>query len=214
MLSLPRPDLGVLFVLSGPSGVGKSTLIGRALERVPGIGFSVSATTRAPIEGEEHGVHYHFLDREAFVEAIGRGEFLEHAEVYGCHYGTLRAPVEQALAEGRSILLDIDVQGAAQVRASMPEATSVFILPPSRSVLERRLRSRGTDDEPTIARRIAEADVQLRGCAEYDHLVVNDDLDSGAAALTGVLLAALSRTSLHQRLVGSWISEDSAAPAG
>lgn len=191
--SWPAPDEGALFVVSGPSGTGKSTLLQAAFATVPGLEFSVSATTRAPRAGERDGVHYHFVDVPRFLELRERGELLENAEVYGRHYGTPRAPVERALREGRSILLDIDAQGARQVRRAMPEAVSVFILPPSVGALEARLRARGTDDEATIRRRLADADLQLGACGEYDYLVINDDLATATASLVGILLAELSR---------------------
>lgn len=204
MLSTAAPDRGALFVLSGPSGVGKSTLIRHVMDTVPDVGFSVSATTRGPRAGEEDGVHYHFLTKEDFLQRVGEDAFLEHAEVYGRHYGTLVEPVERALAAGRSILLDIDVQGAEQVKRRMPEAVSVFLLPPSREALEKRLRGRGTDAEEVIARRMAEADEQLAAMASYDFLVVNDHLESAKQVLAGVLLATLSRTALHDGLVKRW----------
>jgi guanylate kinase len=198
-LRLERPDRGVLFVVSGPSGVGKSTLVKAALARVPDIGFSVSATTRAPREGERDGVDYHFVTPAGFADRVAAGEFLEHATVYDRRYGTLRAPTEAVLAEGRSILLDIDVQGSAQVRRAMPEAVHVYILPPSWETLERRLVARGADGAEVIARRMALAEEQLRAAPGYDYQVVNDDLDAAHAVLQGILLAEISRTPRRQR---------------
>lgn len=187
------PDRGVLFVVSGPSGVGKSTLVKAALARIPGLSFSVSATTRAPRPGERDGVEYHFVSQERFAELVGDDGFLEHAAVYGNRYGTLRAPTEAALSTGRSLLLDIDVQGSAQVRRALPEAVHVFVLPPTFAALEARLRARGTEPEEVIRRRMTEAAEQLRGAPTYDYLVVNDDLETAHAALQGVLLAEMSR---------------------
>lgn len=207
------PERGALFVLSGPSGVGKSTLIRHVLEAVPHLGFSVSATTRPPRPGEVDGVHYHFLDENTFLQRVAEGAFLEHAGVYGRRYGTLAAPTEQALSEGRSLLLDIDVQGAEQVDDVMPEAVRIFILPPDRHTVERRLRARGTDDESVIQRRLADMDEQLQGCGDYDYLVVNDDLDAAKAQLAGVLLAEMGRTHRHPGLVSLWTGSDESPSA-
>jgi guanylate kinase len=204
VLKLSAPDTGVLFVLSGPSGVGKSTLIHHARTVVPGLGFSVSATTRDPREGEVDGRDYHFLDRSRFEAMLADGAFLEHAEVYGRYYGTPAGPIREAMGRGESILLDIDVQGAAQVRAALPEAVTVFILPPDRASLRARLQGRGTDSEAIIDGRMRKADEQLAACGSYDHLIVNDDLETAKHLLVGVLTAALTRTSHRHTLVSQW----------
>jgi guanylate kinase len=204
MLRFDPPDTGVLVVVSGPSGVGKSTLIRGLLHRVPDLGFSVSATTRAPRAGETDGVDYHFLSDEGFASGLASGAFLEHAEVYGRRYGTLAAPVQKALAGGHSILLDIDVQGARQVRAGMPEAVNVFLLPPDRATVEARLRGRGTDDEAVVQRRLDEMDVQLADLNRYDYLVVNDDLQTAIELLCSVVLAEMSRCGRRNSLVQRW----------
>lgn len=195
------PDHGVLFVVSGPSGVGKSTLVKQALRRIPGLLFSVSATTRAPRTGEVDGIDYHFVDPDRFHGLVDEGAFLEHATVYDRSYGTLRAPTEEVLASGRSILLDIDVQGSAQVRRQMAEAVHVFILPPSLDALEARLRSRNSDDDATIARRMALAAEQLAGSPSYDYLVVNDELETAETVFQGILLAEMSRRSRRTRAI-------------
>lgn len=187
------PDRGALFVVSGASGTGKTTLLRAALQRVPGLEFSVSATTRAPRVGEADGVDYHFVSTDRFRAMLADGALLEHAEVYGTLYGTPRAPVLAALAEGRSIVLDIDVQGAAQVRAAYPEAVTIFILPPRVEAIRERLAARGTDDPAVVERRIREAHAQLARCGEYDYLVMNDVLDTAHAQLQGIFLAELSR---------------------
>lgn len=171
---------GLLLVMSGPSGSGKTT-IAHAVEKRLGAAFSVSATTRPRADGEKSGRDYRFLTDREFQALADKGAFLEHAQVYGRHrYGTLREPVERALAEGRVVILDIDVQGAMQVRRSMPDAMMVFVMPPDDDVLERRLRDRGRDDETSIRRRLAEAkreiDVGLNS-GVYDARIVNDDLD-------------------------------------
>ena len=192
-LAVARPDRGVLFIVSGPSGVGKSTLVKRALARLPWLSFSISATTRSPRKGEVDGVDYHFLTSDVFREQAAADAFLEHATVYDKSYGTLRAPTEQALSEGRSLLLDIDVQGAEQVRAAMPEAVHVFVLPPSLPALLQRLQGRGTDSAEVIQRRMDQVSLQLNGVEDADYVVVNDDLKAAQASFEGVLLAETCR---------------------
>ncbi len=195
------PDQGALFIVTGPSGTGKTTLVRRALADVPAVGFSVSATTRAPRSGEVDGRDYHFLTLEAFQAAVESGQMLEWAEVYGRCYGTPAAPVDAALAAGESIILDIDAQGAAQVRTARPEAVSIFVLPPNVAALEARLRSRSTDTDDTIRRRMREAEVQLRRCAEFDYLVVNDDLETAHRVFQSVLISELTRRARRPSLV-------------
>ncbi len=176
-------------VVSGPSGVGKST-IDRAVRQRAGVVFSVSATTRPPREGEVDGREYHFVDRRAFQEMIRRGELLEWAEVFGECYGTPAGPVRQALREGKTVLLEIDVQGAMQVHQQMPEATFVLILPPSRADLRRRLSERATEDLPAVRRRLAEAEKEMRVAEDsgvYDYVVVNDDLERAVEQLTEIV---------------------------
>ncbi|MBN2800587.1 MAG: guanylate kinase [Deltaproteobacteria bacterium] len=201
------PDEGVLFVITGPSGVGKSTMIHALMAEVPGLEFSASATTRAPRAGEVDGVDYHFLDQDTFDRRVDAGAFLEHARVYDRSYGTLRAPVEQALRAGRSVILDIDLQGARQVRQSWPGAVHLMILPPRIAALEERLRARATDSEQVILRRMRQVEGQLAGVGEYDYLVVNDDLATATGVLRGVVLAELSRRSRRGSLVDAVLSE-------
>ncbi len=199
-----RPDRGALFVVTGASGTGKTTLVKEALATIPALSFSVSATTRAPRVGEVSGRDYHFVSQERYAEMVEAGAFLEWAEVYGNRYGTLRAPVEEALARGESILLEIDAQGAAQVRAALPDAVFIFILPPSIDTIEARLRGRSTDSEAIIQRRLADARLQLSRCGEFEYLLVNDDLNSGYDQLQAILIAELLRARRRASLVSQF----------
>ena len=176
-----------VFVITGPSGVGKGTLISRLLERVPDLELSVSATTREPREGEVDGRDYHFLDPADFDRRARKGAFLEHATYSGNRYGTLRSDVEGRLAKGRSVVLEIEVQGARQVRAAMPESVQVFIAPPDPADRRRRLEGRGTDDREAIDRRLRTAEMELEAEGEFDHVVVNDELERAASDLERVV---------------------------
>ena len=207
-LQLTPPDRGLLLVVSGPSGVGKSTLLRHVLDTVPGIAFSVSATTRGPRKGEVDGVQYHFVDEARFAALVEQDAFLEYASVYGRSYGTLRQPTEDILASGRSVLLDIDVQGAQQVSARTRDAVTVFILPPDRATVEERLRARSTDDEETIQRRLADMDAQIAGIGSYDYLLVNDDLATAKATLQGIVAAELSRRPRRESLIRKWLGTE------
>lgn len=183
-----------LFVVSGPSGAGKSTLLARVLASVTGLRFSVSHTTRPPRPGEEDGVQYHFVTEAAFRRLIQQGQFLEWAEVHGHLYGTCRTELERAAADGVDLLLDVDVQGAAQVRAKFRDTVTVFILPPSYQALESRLRGRGMEDERALARRLAAARAELGLFHEYDYAIVNDNIEESARSLGCVVRAARTRT--------------------
>jgi guanylate kinase len=176
-----------LTVLTGPSGVGKGTLVRLLLERHPAIWLSVSATTRPPRPGETDGVHYSFLSREAFAARVAADGLLEWAEFAGNCYGTPREPVERHLREGRPVLLEIELEGARQVRRTFPSARQVFIAPPSFEELERRIRGRGTDDDQAIGRRLRRASVELEARGEFDAVVVNDDLDRALSELEDLL---------------------------
>lgn len=178
---------GTLFVLSAPSGAGKSSLAKALVECTPGLAVSVSHTTRAPRPGERDGVHYHFIDRGRFEAMVKAGEFLEHAQVFDNFYGTSRRAVEDLLAQGRHVLLDIDWQGARRIKALMPNTRTIFILPPSIAALEQRLRTRGQDSEATIARRMRDAVAELSHYPEFDHLVVNDDFARAVADLCAIV---------------------------
>ncbi len=180
---------GNLFIVSAPSGAGKSSLVTAWLERDTSIGLSVSYTTRAPRAGEVDGVHYHFISRAAFQERLGNGEFLESAEVYGNYYGTSQRWIENEMAAGRDILLEIDWQGAGQVRKLMPAALSIFILPPSLAELQRRLDGRGTDSAEVIAKRMAAAREDISHALEFDYLVINDQFETALADLLAIARA-------------------------
>jgi guanylate kinase len=175
------------FVITGPSGVGKGTLISGLRERVPGLELSVSATTREPRPGERDGREYHFLDPTEFDRRVREGAFLEHATYSGNRYGTLRSEVERVLAAGRSVLLEIEVQGARQVREAMPEAVSIFIAPPEPAVLRRRLEGRGTDAAEVIERRLRVAAEELAAQDEFTHKVVNDEIGRAVGELERIV---------------------------
>ena len=182
---------GLLIILSSPSGAGKSTLARRLREWDDRIGFSVSATTRAPRPGETDGVHYHFVDRDGFLGMVERGEMLEHAEVFGNLYGSPMTRVAALLAEGRDVLFDIDWQGGQQVRNSAlaKDVVSIFVLPPSIAELERRLHARGQDSEETVAARMRRSRDEISHWAEYDYVLLNDDLDRCAREVQAIVTA-------------------------
>jgi guanylate kinase len=184
--------VGKVFVITGPSGVGKGTLIERLLERVPELELSVSATTRVPRTGEEDSRDYHFLTPEEFDRRVEAGDFLEHADYSGNRYGTLREEVERRLAEGRSVVLEIEVQGARQVRASMPEAVLIFIAPPDPASLRERLEGRETDSPEAIEERLRTAEVELQAQPEFPHVVVNDEVQKAASELEKLVRDELS----------------------
>jgi len=196
---------GTLYVVSAPSGAGKTSLLKELTEADPLLGVAVSHTTRAPRPGEQNDVHYHFIGQATFDAMITTGEFLEHANVHGNCYGTSRDAVAKVLASGRDLVLEIDWQGARQVRTAMPEATSVFILPPSRDALEHRLRERGQDSETVIAERVLNALDEMAHHAEYDYLVVNDRFEEALADLAAIFrahrLLAAAQAERHPQLL-------------
>jgi guanylate kinase len=176
-----------LFVITAPSGAGKTSLVRALMERQPELRFSISYTTRARRAGEQDGQHYHFVDPETFARMLAQGAFLEHAQVFDNFYGTARSQVEGLLAEGHGVVLEIDWQGAQQVRKQMPDAAGIFILPPSRAELERRLRGRGTDTDAVIRRRLADAAADMSHWDEFDYVVVNDDFGTALDALADIV---------------------------
>jgi guanylate kinase len=184
---------GILFIISAPSGSGKSTLVSELRKQLSGVDFAVSWTTRAPRGSEEDGREYHFRSREEFERMVAAGMFLEHAEVFGHLYGTSRESLDEARRAGHDLLLDIDVQGGAQVRASMPEAVSIFVLPPNPKVLRTRLRNRsraeGVVNEAELYRRLSEASKEIENFRQYGYILVNDILDRAVAQLEAIVLS-------------------------
>ncbi|MBS0557536.1 MAG: guanylate kinase [Proteobacteria bacterium] len=180
---------GTLYIVAAPSGAGKTSLTRALLQGDPNIVLSVSFTSRGARPNEVNGVHYHFVSRGEFEAMVARGEFFEHAVVHGDLKGTSRKVVEEALAQGRDVLLEIDWQGARIVRTQMPEAVGIFILPPSRAELERRLRARASDSEATIQRRLADAHTDLAHAGEFDYTIINDDFDAALAQMREIVAA-------------------------
>jgi guanylate kinase len=185
--------VGHVFVITGPSGVGKGTLIRGLLERVPGLELSVSATTRAPRPGERDGIAYHFLGEEEFDRRVAAGDFVEHACYSGHKYGTLRSELERPMAEAAGVVLEIEVQGARQIRAAMPEAVQVFIAPPSVEALRARLVGRGTDAPQDVEARLATALEELEAEKEFEYVVVNDRLEQATEELAEIVRGELGR---------------------
>jgi len=184
---------GTLFIIAAPSGAGKTTLVGRLLADDPLVKHSISFTTRAPRAGEQNGREYHFIDVQSFLAMRGRGEFAEWAEVHGNFYGTSRVWLDQRMQEGCDMVLEIDWQGAQQMRRQFPEAVGIFILPPSIDELERRLRNRGADSEDVIARRVAAALGEMRHVGEFDFVIINNDLDVALSELKAAVCASRLR---------------------
>ena len=195
---------GTLVVISGFSGAGKGTVLSQVLARRPDLYFSVSFTTRPPREGEKDGVNYHFVTRQAFQERIERGEFLEYAEYVGNFYGTSMAVIREKLDQGIDVILEIEIQGAAKVREKMPEAVSLFLVPPSFEELSRRLHGRNTDSEDVIAGRLEKARVEFREIPKYDYLVINDKVSNAVREIEEILTAAECRVESRSHMLAQF----------
>ncbi len=192
---------GCLIVVSGPSGTGKGTVCTSLLTAHPEIAYSISATTRQPRDGERNGVNYYFLEKPAFERMIADGELLEWAEVYGHYYGTPLRPIREKLADGQDILLEIDTQGALKVQEKCPDGIFIFLLPPSLTELERRIRGRGTEDEKELARRLAAAQKEIDVAHRYRYAVVNDKVDTAVAKIAAILTAEHCRMAANRQLL-------------
>jgi guanylate kinase len=185
--------MNMVFIISAPSGSGKSTLVAKLRQSVTGLLFSISYTTRSPRGQEQSGQNYYYISREEFEQRIARDEFLEHAQVFGNYYGTHRSFLEQAKAQGLDLVLDIDVQGARQLKSRIPDAVSIFILAPSRKILAQRLRDRSEDREEVIDRRLREAAEEIRNYTSYDYVVVNGEVEAAADTLASIVKAERAR---------------------
>lgn len=204
----------IVFIVSAPSGSGKSTLVNGLFERLPGLRFSISYTTRLPRGAESDGESYYFTGRAEFEAMIENGEFLEYARVFDHYYGTHRSELDFAAAEGKDLVLDIDVQGAAQLKEKIPDAVSVFILAPSRQILEQRLRARGEDAEEVVARRLRGAAGEIRNCHLYDYVLVNREVDASVENLVSIVRAErMRRTRMEEQIRPILETFESRAPA-
>ncbi|MBN2865262.1 MAG: guanylate kinase [Thiotrichales bacterium] len=203
---------GSLYIISAPSGAGKTSLVSKLLELDSKINVSISSTTRAKRPGEVNGVNYHFLSPESFQEKIEDGDFLEHAQVFDNFYGTSKTAVEEQLKSGKDVILEIDWQGAQQVRALIPDATTIFILPPSKEELLRRLTGRGTDSEEIIARRMKDAESEMSHYKEFDYIVINNNFDLALKQLHSIFMAGRltqkSQIEYHKVLIQNLIHKD------
>ncbi|HEX5230292.1 MAG TPA: guanylate kinase [Bryobacteraceae bacterium] len=209
---MTKPSVISVFIISAPSGSGKSTLVNRLLKTVPNLAFSISYTTRPRRPAEVEGVDYIFISRKDFEARLGRGEFLEHAEVFGNYYGTNREAFESATREGKDLVLDIDIQGARQLRTAIPQATTIFVLPPSKQVMEQRLRSRSQDSEEVIQRRLQGAAAEVKNYTHYDYVLINRNIDEASAQLVNIVEAErLRRTRMEEEvrpILASFIEPD------
>ncbi|GMQ89464.1 MAG: guanylate kinase [Gammaproteobacteria bacterium] len=200
-------NTGTLYIISAPSGAGKTSLVKALLERLPGVTVSVSHTTRAPRPGEQDGVDYYFVEKADFERLVADGEFLEHAQVFDNHYGTRRATVQEKLDSGEDVILEIDWQGARQVYEAFPQAIRVFILPPSREALRQRLTGRGQDSEDVIDRRMADAVSEMSHFKEFDYLIFNDDFDTALGELIALFRARRLRSEAQRQRYASELRE-------
>ena len=206
---------GTLFIVAAPSGAGKSSIVNAVLARDPNICLSISFTSRKPRPGERHAEHYHFVSKEEFEAMVAAGDFFEHALVHGDWKGSARQSVEPQLASGKDVLLEIDWQGARQVREKVPDAVSVFILPPSRQALEQRMRNRGQDSEEVIAQRLAAAREEMSHYGEFDFVIVNEDFQTAVNEMCSIFIASRVRkdqqVARHARLITALLADDPGA---
>lgn len=200
-------QIGHIFIVTAASGTGKTTLVSRLSSREEDIRVSISHTTRAPREGEQNGVHYHFVSKIEFEEMIAANAFIEHAQVYGNYYGTSLAAVKSLKKAGFNVILEIDVQGAAQIRQLLPDATSIFILPPSMAELNERLINRGTDSQEVIQYRLGKAREEIEQCYLFDYVIVNQELDQAELDLLAIIRSAGLRTKAQHRNIEKILSE-------
>jgi len=207
---------GTLYIVAAPSGAGKSSIVNAVLERDHNISLSISFTSRQPRPGERHAEHYHFISADEFEAMVAAGDFFEHARVHGDWKGTARQSVEPQLMAGRDVLLEIDWQGARQVRSRIPDAVSVFILPPSRAALETRMRKRGQDSEEVIAQRLAAARDEMSHYGEFDYVIVNEDFETAVGEMCSIFTASRLRkdaqVARHARLITSLLADDPGQP--
>ncbi len=203
---------GTLFIVAAPSGAGKSSIVNAVLARDPNICLSISFTSRKPRPGERHAEHYHFVSAQEFEGMVAAGDFFEHALVHGDWKGSARQSVEPQLAAGKDVLLEIDWQGARQVRDKVPDAVSVFILPPSRQALEQRMRNRGQDSEEVIAQRLAAAREEMSHYGEFDFVIVNEDFETAVGEMCSIFVASRVRrdqqVARHARLITALLADD------
>ena len=202
---------GTLYIVAAPSGAGKSSIVNACLARDPNICLSISFTSRAPRPGERHAEHYHFVSADAFKDMVAAGDFFEHALVHGDWKGTAKQSVEPQLAQGKDVLLEIDWQGARQVRSQVPDAVSVFILPPSRQALEQRMRTRGQDSDEVIRRRLAAAREEMSHYGEFDYVIVNEHFDTAVDEMCAIFAASRLRrepqVARHARLITALLAD-------
>ena len=202
-----KEPIGTLYVISAPSGAGKTSLVKALLEKTPNIAVSVSHTTRAMREGEQNGVDYHFVEKTEFEKMVEESAFLEHAQVFDNYYGTAVANIEATLKQSDDVILEIDWQGAEQVRKQLPYAVNIFILPPSQAALEERLRGRGQDSDEIIARRMRDAKSETSHYSEYDYLVVNDSFEDALAELKSIVLTRRCRFGAQSERLSALLQE-------